>query len=66
MKECFNTRKGPAAVGPYSTCVTVGDTVYVSGTIPLVPETGALAEGGVEEQTVQVLKTFRRFWANWV
>lgn len=55
MKKCFLTEKGPKAVGPYSTAVVAGDTVYLSGMIPLDPATNKLVEGGVEAQAVQAL-----------
>ena len=50
------TNKAPAAVGPYSQAVDCGDTVYLSGQIPLVPETGLIAEGDI---TVQAHRMFR-------
>ena len=59
MKECFNTKLGPAAVGPYSTCTMTEDTVFVSGMIPLDPKTNALVEGGIEAQTVQALENIK-------
>jgi 2-iminobutanoate/2-iminopropanoate deaminase len=59
MKECFLTTKGPKAVGPYSTAVIHGDTVFVSGMIPLDPATGKVVEGGIEEQTRQALENVK-------
>ena len=56
MKKCFLTEKGPKAVGPYSTCVIDGDTVYISGMVPIDPAVNKLVEGGIEEQTHQALK----------
>lgn len=53
-KKIINTDKAPAAIGPYSQAVRVGDTVYLSGQIPLVPETMQMVEGGVVEQARQV------------
>lgn len=50
------TSKAPAAIGPYSQGVEAGNTLYVSGQVGLVPETGTIAEGGISEQTRQVLK----------
>ncbi|MBQ5503900.1 MAG: hypothetical protein IIT95_02265, partial [Oscillospiraceae bacterium] len=44
------TEKAPAAVGPYSQAIDCGDTVYLSGQIPLDPSTGVLVEGGIETQ----------------
>lgn len=55
MKECFVTSAGPRAVGPYSTAVVDGDRVYLSGVIPVDPETGKLVEGGIEAQARRVL-----------
>jgi 2-iminobutanoate/2-iminopropanoate deaminase len=56
MKKIISSAKAPAAIGPYSQAVEANGTLYVSGQIPLVPETGKLAEGGIKEQTLQVFK----------
>lgn len=56
MKKIFTTSKAPSAIGPYSQAVEVKNTLYVSGQIPINPETGKLVEGGITEQTEQVLK----------
>ena len=56
MKRIIKTSDAPAAIGPYSQAVEAGNTLYVSGQIPIVPSTGALVEGGIEEQTEQSLK----------
>lgn len=55
-REIITTTKAPAAVGPYSQAVRVGDFIYTAGQIPLVPATGKLIEGGIEEQTRQVMQ----------
>lgn len=59
MKKCHLTEKGPRAIGPYSTAVIHGDTVYLSGVLPVVPETGKLTEGGAEEQARQVFENMK-------
>jgi 2-iminobutanoate/2-iminopropanoate deaminase len=56
MKKIIQTDKAPAAVGPYSQAVEVNGTLYVSGQVPLDPETGSIVEGGIREQTEQVMK----------
>jgi 2-iminobutanoate/2-iminopropanoate deaminase len=56
MKKIFSTSKAPAAIGPYSQAVEMGNTLYVSGQIPLNPETGKLVEGDIKVQTEQVFK----------
>ena len=56
MKKIIQTDKAPAAVGPYSQAVEVNGTLYVSGQVPLDPETGYIVEGGIQEQTEQVMK----------
>jgi 2-iminobutanoate/2-iminopropanoate deaminase len=56
MKKEVKTDKAPQAIGPYSQGIVANGFVYCSGQIPLVPETGALTAGGIEEQTRQVLK----------
>ena len=50
MKEVVFSKEAPAAVGPYSHAIDCGNLVFLSGQVPLVPETGALAEGGIEGQ----------------
>ena len=57
-KHIISTSKAPAAVGTYSqaVAVTAGTTVYLSGQIPLVPETMEVVEGGIEDQIHQVFK----------
>ncbi len=56
QKEIIYTQKAPAAIGPYSQAVKLGDMVYTSGMIPVVPETGEVASGDAAAQTEQVLK----------
>ena len=55
MKEIICAQNAPAAIGPYSHAVQTGNLLFASGQIPLVPETGRLAEGGIEAQANQVL-----------
>ncbi|CDH53023.1 endoribonuclease l-psp [Lichtheimia corymbifera JMRC:FSU:9682] len=49
------TANAPAAIGPYAQAIKVNGMVYTSGQIPLIPSTGELVQGGVEDQTRQVL-----------
>lgn len=56
MKKIISTINAPQAVGPYSQAVEANGTLYVSGQIPLNPVTMLVVEGGIEEQTLQVLK----------
>jgi reactive intermediate/imine deaminase len=53
-KAIISTDRAPRAIGTYSQAVRAGDTVYLSGQIPLVPETMALVEGDMEAQIRQV------------
>ncbi|MFO1527972.1 MAG: RidA family protein [Turneriella sp.] len=53
------TPNAPAAVGPYAQAVQAGDFLFLSGQIPLVPETGLLVSENVSEQTEQVMKNIR-------
>ncbi len=55
MKKVISTQKAPAAIGPYSQAIQVGNLVYTSGQIPINPETGSFVEGGIKEQTRQSL-----------
>lgn len=56
MREIISTPNAPAAIGTYSQAVRVGDTVYLSGQIALIPETMQLAEGDISERIHQVFK----------
>ncbi len=55
MKKVISTTKAPAAIGPYSQAIQVGNLVYTSGQIPIDPTTGNFVEGGIKEQTRQSL-----------
>lgn len=55
----INTKKAPAALGPYSQGVKVGNLLFLSGQIPLIPETGEIVAEDVESQTRQVLENVR-------
>lgn len=50
------TENAPAAIGPYSQAILVGDTLYVSGQVALDPATGHLVEGGVEAETERAIE----------
>ncbi|MFW6020693.1 MAG: RidA family protein [Guyparkeria sp.] len=54
QREIIHTEDAPAAIGPYSQAVRVGDTVYLSGQIALDPASMTLVEGGIETQTRRV------------
>lgn len=56
MKHVIQTDQAPAAIGTYSQAVKAGDTVYLSGQIPLVPETMEVVSDDFTEQTHQVFK----------
>lgn len=56
MKTKVQTANAPAAIGPYSQAVVVGDLIFTSGQIPLDPETGALIGSDIAEQTHRVCK----------
>ena len=56
MKKAVFAQGAPAAIGPYSHGVAIGDLFFTSGQIALVPETGKLVDGGIQEQTEQVLR----------
>lgn len=55
-KEIIATDKAPQAIGTYSQAVKVDNTVYLSGQIPLVPETMEMVEGDMEAQIVRVFE----------
>ncbi|MBQ84640.1 MAG: hypothetical protein CMG31_07690 [Candidatus Marinimicrobia bacterium] len=55
-REVISTPDAPAAIGPYSQGIRVGNTLYLAGQIALDPATGKLVEGDIEAQTHRVLK----------
>ena len=55
MKKIIHTSEAPAAIGPYSQATLVNGTLYISGQIPVDPETGKLVEG-IDKETHQVMK----------
>ena len=56
MKQIIASPHAPKAVGPYSQAVEANGTLYISGQLPLNPETGKIVEGGVKEQATQCLR----------
>ncbi|MCR4609648.1 MAG: RidA family protein [Eubacterium sp.] len=59
MKEIISTDKAPAAIGPYSQAVKVGNLLFTSGMIPIDPATNTLVEGGIEVQAEQALTNIK-------
>ncbi|MFQ5709134.1 MAG: RidA family protein [bacterium] len=58
-RQVIATKEAPAAIGPYSQAIRVGDAFYVAGQIGIDPATGELVPGGIAEQTHQVLKNIQ-------
>lgn len=59
MKQKIESQKAPMAIGPYSQAVEDGGFVFVSGQLPINPETGAFPSGGIADQTRQSLENIR-------
>ena len=59
MQKVINTKNAPAAIGPYSQAILMGNMLYASGQLGLDPTTGNFVPGGVTEQTEQVFKNIR-------
>ena len=56
MKKVIYTNYAPKAVGPYSQAIQSGNTLFISGQIPVDPATGKIVEGDIKEQTKQVME----------
>lgn len=56
MKRIINTDAAPKAIGPYSQAIEANGTLYISGQIPIDPTTSKIVDGGIVEQTEQVMK----------
>ena len=63
-KICLHTEQAPAAIGPYSQAIQVGNVVYTSGQIALDPETGALVPGGIDAQAHRVFQNLKAVLAS--
>ena len=59
MKQVIHTEHAPAAIGPYSQAVKIGDLLFTSGQIPVDPATGAVPEGGIQAQAQQSLSNIK-------
>jgi 2-iminobutanoate/2-iminopropanoate deaminase len=55
-KTRISTAEAPAAIGPYSQAVRIGDTLFTSGQVALDPVSGSIVAGGIREQTIRVLE----------
>lgn len=58
-KEIISTINAPAAIGPYSQAIRVGNLVFTSGQLPLVPSTGELVKYDIKKATVQCLENIK-------
>lgn len=58
-KTAIATKEAPAAIGPYSQAIRVGDTIFTSGQVGLDPATGEMVPGGITEQTTRVLENLK-------
>ncbi len=56
MKTVIETKNAPAPIGPYNQAVKTGNTLYISGQIPMDAETGQLISGDIQQETHQVMK----------
>jgi 2-iminobutanoate/2-iminopropanoate deaminase len=58
-RETISTDKAPKAIGPYAQAIVANGLIYTAGQIPLDPQTGNIVDGGIKEQTRQVMKNLR-------
>jgi len=56
MKKIIFTERAPKAIGPYSQAIETGSHLFISGQVPVDPVTSKVVEGGIKEQTIQVMK----------
>ena len=63
MKKVIATTNAPAAIGPYSQAIQVGNMLFASGQLGIEPATGSLVEGAVKEQTAQAFKNVKAILA---
>ncbi len=58
-KQQVSTQKAPAAIGPYSQAIRIGNVLYTSGQVALDPGSGAVVSGGVKEQTARAIENLK-------
>jgi 2-iminobutanoate/2-iminopropanoate deaminase len=63
MKKAIKTDKAPAPIGPYNQAVMAGNTLYISGQVPLNPVNGERVKGDVKEQTRRVMENLKAILA---
>ena len=63
MRQAVSSPGAPKAIGPYSQAITTGSLVFVSGQIPLDPETGAMVDGDIVAQTHRVFQNLKAILA---
>ncbi|MDO6491451.1 MULTISPECIES: RidA family protein [unclassified Cellulophaga] len=59
MKKIITTTNAPAPIGPYNQAVLTGNTLYISGQIPINPKTGDLVEGDIKAETKQSMENLK-------
>jgi len=59
MRKVIHTERAPKAVGPYSQAISTGNLLFTAGQIAIDPRTGKLVEGGIKEQTRQVMENLK-------
>lgn len=59
QKLVISTNTAPPAIGPYSQAVKIGNLIFISGQIPIVPTTGEIIQGDIKLQTRQVLENLK-------
>jgi len=59
MRKVIHTEKAPKAVGPYSQAISTGNLLFTAGQVAIDPATGKLSEGGIKEQTRQVMENLK-------
>lgn len=59
MKKIIETTEAPAPIGPYNQAVLAGDTLYISGQIPMDPSSGELVSGDIRKETKQVMENLK-------
>jgi 2-iminobutanoate/2-iminopropanoate deaminase len=62
-KSAVSTENAPAAIGPYSQAIEIGEMIYTSGQVGLDPKTGQIVDGGIREQTARVLENLKAILA---